>query len=122
MEFVSHKGDVSAEDAREMIENAKNLNADAYKKILIKGDATVTLEAARFFADAGIDLIGNESQTVGPIDSPMKVHLTLLGEGVILLEGIRLSSVSDGVYFLNAAPISLGGADGAPVRAILIEF
>ena len=119
---VSHKGDVSAEDAREMIENAKKLNADAYKKILIKGDATVTLEAARFFADAGIDLIGNESQTVGPIDSPMQVHLTLLGEGVILLEGIRLSSVSDGVYFLNAAPISLGGADGAPVRAILIEF
>ena len=119
---VSHKGDVSAEDARKMIENAKKLNADAYKKILIKGDATVTLEAARVFADAGIDLIGNESQTVGPIDSPMQVHLTLLGEGVILLEGIRLSSVSDGVYFLNAAPISLGGADGAPVRAILIEF
>ena len=105
-----------------MIENAKKLNADAYKKILIKGDATVTLEAARFFADAGIDLIGNESQTVRPIDSPMQVHLTLLWEEVILLEGIRLSSVSNGVYFLNAAPISLGGADGAPVRAILIEF
>jgi kynurenine formamidase len=88
----------------------------------IKGEATVTLEAADVFAEAGIDLVGNESQTVGPIDAPMQVHLRLLSENIVLLEGIRLSDVPDGVYFLNAAPINLGGADGAPVRAILIEF
>ena len=119
---VSHKGEVTADDAREMLANAKKLNPEAAKRILIKGDATVTVEAADVFADEKIDLIGNESQTVGPIDAPMQVHLRLLGEGVVLLEGIRLADVPDGVYFLNAAPLNLGDVDGAPARAILIEF
>lgn len=40
---------------------------------------------------------------------------------VVLLEGIRLSEVSEGVYFLNAAPLNLSGADGSPCRAVLID-
>ena len=51
----------------------------------------------------------------------MEVHQILLGAGVILLEGIRLGHVKEGVYLLNAAPLNLEGADGAPCRAILIE-
>jgi arylformamidase len=50
----------------------------------------------------------------------MAVHLVLLGAGVILLEGIRLGEVPEGVYFLNAAPLNLAGADGSPCRALLI--
>ena len=44
----------------------------------------------------------------------------MLGAGVVLLEGIRLAEVSEGVYFLNAAPLNLSGADGSPCRAVLI--
>ena len=72
------------------------------------------------FAAYNILLLGNESQTVGPQNAPMEVHLALLGANVILLEGIRLSKIIEGVYFLNAAPLNLSGADGAPCRAILI--
>ena len=50
----------------------------------------------------------------------MKVHLIMLGAEVVLLEGIRLEAVPEGAYLLNAAPINLGGADGAPCRATLI--
>ena len=32
-------------------------------------------------------LLGNESQTVGPENASMEVHRTLLGAGVVLLEG-----------------------------------
>ena len=67
-------------------------------------------------------LLGNESQTVGPEEAPMAVHLALLGKGVVLLEGIRLKEVPEGVYLLNAAPLNLSGADGAPCRAILTDF
>jgi arylformamidase len=52
----------------------------------------------------------------------MEVHKILLRADVVLLEGIRLSDVPEGVYFLNAAPLCLGGADGAPCRAILAEW
>ena len=38
----------------------------------------------------------------------------------MLLEGIRLQGVPEGVYLLNAAPLNLGQAASAPCRAILI--
>ena len=123
MAYVAeHHGIVTAEDAAQIIQNASKKNPEAAKRILIKGDAEVSPEAAKVFASSDILLLGNESQTVGPQDAPMEVHLTLLGADVILLEGIRLSEVSEGVYFLNAAPLNLSGADGAPCRALLITF
>ena len=111
-------GDVSTDDAKALLAAAKE--AGAAERILIKGEAVVTKEAAEVFAEAGILLLGNESQTVGPLEAPMEVHLILLGKGIVLLEGIELSEVSEGRYFLSAAPLNLGGADGAPCRAYLI--
>ena len=121
MAYVAeHHGIVSGNDAAEIVKKAEKQNPEAAKRILIKGDAEVSLEAAKIFASAEILLLGNESQTVGPEDAPMEVHLMLLSANVILLEGIRLSEVSEGVYFLNAAPLNLSGADGSPCRALLI--
>ena len=121
---ASHDGDITAEDAKKIMDSAKDtaLDTDCYNRILVKGDATMTEEAAKVFADNKIKLFGNESQTVGPLDAPMEVHLIMLGAEIVLLEGIRLSEVPDGVYLLNAAPINLGGADGAPCRAILMSL
>ena len=122
MAYVAeHHGIVSGNDAIEIIEKANVLNPEAAKRILIKGPAVVSLEAAKEFASRGVLLLGNESQTVGPEDAPMAVHQVLLGSNVILLEGIRLAEVSEDIYFLNAAPLNLFGADGSPCRAILID-
>ena len=115
-----HQGIVSGVDAARIMEKAKEQTPEAAKRILIKGDAEVSLEAANVFASSGILLLGNESQTVGPQNAPMAVHLALLSAEVVLLEGVRLAEVSEGVYFLNAAPLNLAGADGSPCRAILI--
>ena len=122
MAYVAeHHGIVSGDDAIEIMEKAKGQNLEVAKRILIKGSAEVSLEAAKVFASSGILLLGNESQTVGPEDAPMAVHQVLLGANVILLEGIRLENVLEGVYFLNAVPLNLFGADGSPCRAILID-
>ena len=51
----------------------------------------------------------------------MQVHKILLSSGIALLEGILLTNVPEGRYFLSAAPLNLAGADGAPCRAYLIE-
>ena len=122
MAYVAeHSGVVTHNDATEIIEKAKKHNAEASKRILIKGDVEVSLEAAKVFASSDILLLGNEPQTVGPQNAPMAVHLALLSADVILLEGIRLAEVSEGIYFLNAAPLNLAGADGSPCRAVLID-
>ena len=114
------QGVITGDDAQKIIEKAKQQNPESAKRILIKGEAEVSLEASKVFASSGILLLGNEAQTVGPENAPMAVHLALLGANVVLLEGIRLSEVAEGVYFLNAVPLNLSGADGAPCRAILI--
>ena len=115
--FVArHEGDVTAADAENILKKA-----DGAERILIAGNATVTIEAAEVFAAGGIKLLGNEGQTVGPEDAPMQVHLILLRREIALLEGIVLNEVPEGRYFLSAAPLNLGGADGAPCRAYLIQ-
>ena len=119
--LAEHHGVVGGDDAAEIIRNARALDPEAARRILIKGDAVVSLEAAEVFASSGILLLGNESQSVGPEEAPMAVHLELLGAGVVLLEGIRLSNVPVGVYLLCAAPLNLAGAEGSPCRALLID-
>ena len=119
---AEHEGDVTEEDAKRILSEAKECDPEAAKRILVKGDSTMTAAAAKVFVDAGILLYGNESQTVGPLEAPMEVHLIMLGAEVVLLEGIRLSEVPTGKYLLNAAPINLGGADGAPCRPVLLEL
>lgn len=123
MAYVAeHHGIVSCNDAEKIMEKAKKQNPEAAKRILLKGDVEVSPEAAKVFASAELLLLGNESQTVGPQNAPMAVHLILLGANVVLLEGIRLAEVSEGVYLLNAAPLNLSGADGSPCRAVLIDL
>lgn len=119
---AAHEGELGASDARRILSAAFSALEGAQKRVLIKGDAVVSIEAADVFAGAGVWLVGNESQSVGPADAPMAVHLALLRADVVLLEGIRLSDVPEGVYFLNCAPLNLNGAEGSPCRAILAEI
>ena len=116
-----HEGPILAADAERILRKAGERKAEARERILVRGRAVVTAEAARVFAAAGIKLFGNESQTAGPEDAPMEVHLIMLGAEIVLLEGIRLEDVGEGVYILHAAPLNLGGAEGAPCRATLIS-
>ena len=110
-----HTGDVTGADAEIILAKAGGV-----KRLLIAGDVTVTEEAAKVFAGHGLLLLGNESQTVGPVNAPMAVHKILLSREMALLEGIVLDGVPEGQYFLSAAPLNLGGADGAPCRAYLM--
>ena len=111
-----HSGDVTEADAKRILQAA-----DGEQRLLLAGDLTVTAEAAQVFAAADLKLLGNEGQTVGPADAPMQVHLILLRRGIALLEGIVLHQIAQGHYFLSAAPLKLGGCEGAPCRAYLLE-
>ncbi len=109
-------GNLGANEATQILQKA-----DGAKRILLAGPVTVTPEGARIFAESGICLLGNESQTVGPEDAPMEVHKILLSKEIALLEGVVLEAVPEGRYMLHTAPLSLAGSDGAPCRAYLVE-
>lgn len=86
-------------------------------RLLIKGKKELTIPEATLLSNSNLQLIGVESQSVG---SP-EVHRILLSAGIALLEGITLSHVPEGQYTLIAPPLKLGGLEGAPCRAMLVE-
>lgn len=88
------------------------------RRVLIKGTVELTPSAAFVLTDSGTVLLGVEPQSVS-MGQTAAVHRQLLGSGMVLLEGLDLSQVDEGRYFLVAAPLKIAGADGAPVRALL---
>jgi arylformamidase len=79
-------------------------------------------EGARWLVDRGLRLVGVDFLSVeagGRPDHP--VHRTLLGAGVIIVEGLDLSQVEAGTYTLACFPLKIVDGDGAPARAVLIE-
>lgn len=91
------------------------------ERLLCRGNVCLTIEAARELANTKIRLIGVEPQSIAPMDAPMPVHVEVLSHGILALEGLVLDEIPDGEYFLSAAPLRLGGSDGAPCRAVLID-
>lgn len=79
-------------------------------------------DAARWIVKRGIKLIGVDYLSVDSFSSGDKaVHRTLLEAGVIIIEGLNLSHVAQGVYQLYCLPLKIVDSDGAPARVILIK-
>lgn len=91
------------------------------KKILLKGDFELSLEAAKIIIENGVDLVGVENCTVGNSRTGPVIHEILLEKEVVILEGLVLRPIEEGEYFLLAQPVNLGQVDGAPCRAVLLE-
>ena len=93
------------------------------KRLLIHGEGNAHLDksAAWVLADLGILLIGIDDQTIAREPISREVHTALLGSGISVLEGLDLSEIASGKYFLVALPLKLSGGDGSPVRAVLLE-
>ena len=103
-------------------DEAENLLPYLKKRVLLKGDVQLTPSAAFVLSDAGVILLGVEQQSVAPPEYTAEVHRQLLGSGMVLLEGLDLTNAKvNETYVLMAAPLKIKGADGSPVRAILVE-
>ncbi|HHV51651.1 MAG TPA: cyclase [Clostridiales bacterium] len=111
---VEFNGILLGADAEEVIRGVQ-------PRLLFKGDVQISPSAAFVLSTSGIKLVGVEAQSV-TMDSIGEVHRQLLGNGVVLLEGLDLSRVPPGDYFLFAPPLKIAGCDGSPVRAILCEL
>lgn len=90
-------------------------------RLLLRGNGKLSPDICVRLYEKGVRLLGVEAASVGPIEAPMECHLALLSRGVIIIENLDLSSVSDGKYFLCAPPVLIEGADGAFCRALLFS-
>ncbi len=79
-------------------------------------------DAAEFLANRKIYLFGIDYLSIKKRgDSDNRPHIALLKNKIIILEGIDLSKVNPGNYFLIVLPLKIRGLDGSPARAILLK-
>ena len=80
----------------------------------------VTDAGARYLVEHGIKVVGVDYLSVEVFKQPgAPAHHTLLGGGVIVIEGLNLRDVEPGMYEMFCLPLPVVGSDGAPARVVL---
>ena len=77
-------------------------------------------DGAEYLVRRGVKLVGVDYLSVAPFKNSRPTHEKLLEAGVVIVEGLDLSEVSQGRYTIYCLPLKLANSDGAPARAILI--
>ena len=76
--------------------------------------------SARLLVERGVKLVGIDYLSIEAFGaSGHPVHKTLLGAGLVILEGLDFRRVPPGVYELCCLPLRIAGGDGSPCRAVL---
>ncbi len=80
----------------------------------------LALDGAQWLVERGVKLVGIDYLSIEEYEpaSP-EVHYTLLGNRVVVVEGLDLSGIEPGEYTIFALPLKMQGADGAPARVLL---
>jgi arylformamidase len=66
-----------------------------------------------------VRLVGIDYLSIERFGGDGEVHRLLLGNGVVILEGLNLDGIDAGTYELICLPLKIKGGDGAPARALL---
>ena len=87
-----------------------------YDFIYLTEDGAAYLKNIRI-RGVGTDALGIERSQPGH-----ETHKILLGNGIVIIEGLRLNHVDEGEYMMYALPLKIQGGDGAPARVVLSEL
>lgn len=80
----------------------------------------LSLDAAEYLVERCVKLVGIDYLSIAPYKQSVPTHTALLKAGIVILEGLDLSAVTQGRYSLYCLPLKLVGLDGAPARAMLV--
>jgi arylformamidase len=81
----------------------------------------VAADAAQILVDKGINVIGIDYLSIAPYKNSRPTHEILLNANTLIIEGLNLADVDEGLYTMYCLPLKLKGSDGAPARVILIQ-
>ncbi|XP_021800419.1 uncharacterized protein LOC110762168 [Prunus avium] len=80
-------------------------------------------DGAQWLVDnTDIKLVGIDYLSVAAYDDLIPSHLVFLeGREIILVEALKLDDIQPGIYSVHCLPLRLPGAEGSPIRCILIK-
>lgn len=106
---------------RRVLFKTRNSNYWANDELSFQTDFVgLSEDGAEYLVKRGVKLVGVDYLSVAPYKKSKPTHEILLEAGVVIVEGLDLSEVSQGRYSLYCLPLKLANSDGAPARAILI--
>ena len=80
----------------------------------------LTEGGAKFLVGQGVKVVGVDYLSVEQYQKPgAPAHKALLGNGIIIIEGLNLSEAEAGQYEMYCLPLRIANADGAPARVVL---
>lgn len=77
-------------------------------------------DGAQYLKEIGIKGVGTDGLGIERAQPDYGTHRTLMINGILIVEGLRLKHVPAGNYFLVVAPLKLEGIEAAPARAFLM--
>jgi len=75
---------------------------------------------ALYLLEQGVKVVGIDYLSIEQFKKAgAPTHRALLGQGVIIIEGLNLADVDPGMYEMYCLPLPIRGGDGAPARVVL---
>ncbi len=79
----------------------------------------VEKSGAEALSDLGVRGVGLDALGIERDQAGHPTHKTLLSQGIIIIEGLRLKDVPEGVYELLALPLKIENMEALPLRVLL---
>ncbi len=78
-------------------------------------------DGAKAIIGRGVRVVGTDNFNVDSIQTEFEIHHLILGNGILIVEGLNLEGIADGNYDFICMPLLIKGGEGAPARALLLE-
>jgi len=90
-------------------------NDNEFKKDFV----ALTADGAEWIVNRGIQLVGIDYLSIQQYGESMETHNIMLRKNIIIVEGLNLTGVEQGIYELICLPLKIMDSEGSPARAVL---
>ncbi|MFO7887927.1 MAG: cyclase family protein [Eubacteriales bacterium] len=94
---------------------------NSYSKVFDFDFVYLNHDGAEFLKELNIKGVGIDSLGIERSQTNHPTHKVLLENEIIIIEGLRLKNIEEGIYKLIALPLKIKGVEASPVRAVLIR-
>jgi arylformamidase len=109
-------------DCSILLFKTKNSSYDIGQGVFRKDYIALSPEGVEWIRAKGIRLVGIDSLSIQSFDDKSnETHKILLENDILILEGLNLKDIEEGIYTLIVLPLNIPEAEGSPARAILVE-
>jgi len=80
-----------------------------------------SVEGVNYLIQHGIQVVGTDNFDIDSKTTEWKIHHMMLGQEMLIVEGLLLKKVLPGIYDFICLPLIVKGGEAAPARVILVD-